>query len=290
MSEMESDSVDLVFGSPPYSEQRKYLEKGKDLNISRKLDDWIRWMIQVYHESLRVSKGLVAYVIGHGQGAYTWNGAPMILGTELLKQGVNLLSPAWYKRSGIMGSGCAKWLRADLEWILCATKIRGQFYSSREMWSEPKYPAGGIPSHYTKNGERINRKALAQELGLGKKRKSGKVSGVEGGARVSRGIYVSPEKVNPGNVIDCGVSGGGHIGSNIGHEGEASFPEQLAKFFVRSYCPLDGTVLDPFMGTGTTLAVCVQHDRKFIGIDLRNSQIQLQRRRLGQSRTRKGFL
>lgn len=33
---LEPDSLDLVFGSPPYEEARLYLEGGKNMGISRK--------------------------------------------------------------------------------------------------------------------------------------------------------------------------------------------------------------------------------------------------------------
>jgi site-specific DNA-methyltransferase (adenine-specific) len=79
------------------------------------------------------------------------------------------------------------------------------------------------------------------------------------------------------------------MGSEIGSENEAPFPEKLANFFVRSFCPPGGIVLDPFMGSGTTAAVAIKSGRKFIGIDLRESQIKLSTRRIKQARLRKGF-
>jgi DNA methylase len=45
-----------------------------------------------------------------------------------------------------------------------------------------------------------------------------------------------PKIANPGNVVRARV-GGGHMGSRLCHEGEAPFPEALAEFFVRSFCP-----------------------------------------------------
>jgi DNA modification methylase len=81
-------------------------------------------------------------------------------------------------------------------------------------------------------------------------------------------------KANPGNVINC-HGGGGHMGSKLAHENEAPFPEKLAEFFVKSFCPPDGTVLDPFCGSGTTLKVAIKNGRQAIGYDIRECQTEL---------------
>ena len=69
------------------------------------------------------------------------------------------------------------------------------------------------------------------------------------------------------------------MGSKLAHENEAPFPEKLAEFFIRSWCPPGGTVLDPFCGSGTTLAVATKCGRNSIGIDIRESQVDLTKRR-----------
>ena len=73
--------------------------------------------------------------------------------------------------------------------------------------------------------------------------------------------------------------GGGFMGSKLAHENEAPFPESLAEFFVLSFCPPGGWCLDPFSGSGTTSAVCRRFGRNCVGIDIRQSQIELSRRR-----------
>jgi hypothetical protein len=87
-------------------------------------------------------------------------------------------------------------------------------------------------------------------------------------------LFVDPEVANPGNVI-YGNVGYGNIGWPDAHRNEAPFPEWLARFFVKSFCPRGGWVLDPFSGSGTTVAVAVAHGRNAIGLDIRQSQIDL---------------
>jgi DNA modification methylase len=75
--------------------------------------------------------------------------------------------------------------------------------------------------------------------------------------------------------------GGGVMGSRC-HENEAPFPEKLAEWFIRSFCPPEGIILDPFAGSGTTAAVAKQFGRRFVASDLRWSQCELTKRRISE--------
>lgn len=57
-------------------------------------------------------------------------------------------------------------------------------------------------------------------------------------------------------------------------------PLAVAERFVRWYCPPDGVVLDPFAGSGTTCHAAFIHGRRFVGCDLRESQVELLGRRM----------
>lgn len=118
--------------------------------------------------------------------------------------------------------------------------------------------------------------------------------------------YVPPAVTNPGNTLEAkytaeevrdllahlGIAdealpellrikvGGGLMWHPLAHENEAPFPLALPEFFVKSFCPPDGVVCDPFDGSGTTCHAAVVNGRRFIGCDIRESQVDLVRRRM----------
>lgn len=60
-------------------------------------------------------------------------------------------------------------------------------------------------------------------------------------------------------------------------------PAGLLDRIIRSSCPIDGIILDPFCGCGTTIAVAQKLTRRWIGIDVTHLAITLMKRRLKDS-------
>lgn len=61
----------------------------------------------------------------------------------------------------------------------------------------------------------------------------------------------------------------------------ATFPPDLIDPCVLAGCPVDGTVLDPFFGAGTTGLVAQKHGRNCVGIELNPDYIAIANERLG---------
>lgn len=286
MRELPERSADLMFGSPPYEDCRTY---GIDFDLTGQA--WVDWMVEVFRESLRVSRGLVAFVVEGKTRKFRWSATPALLLADLHRAGVHLRKPPIYMRHGIPGSGGPDWLKNKYEFIICAT------HGGRLPWSDntamghpPLYGPGGAMANRMSNGTRVNQWGKAGSArGMGNKNRDGKI---DGGVRPShqfvrlergheKGSPASvPVLANPGNIIDCGAGGGGHLGNALAHENEAPFPESLAEFFIRSFCPPDGIVLDPFSGSGTTVCVAWKHGRRGIGIDLRAAQNDIAKQRI----------
>ncbi len=274
------DSVDLTFTSPPYMDARTY-----GIGAQRECSEWVDWMVGVVSECVRVTRGLVIVnCAGVTRDWCYWPGCEGLL-YEWWRRGGRCWRPCYWRRVGIPGSGGKQWYRADVEYLLAFTKATGPI-----EWAEPtanghapKWGPGGEMSHRLGSGARVNelssrfpekrndrivRRGL--QCGGGSRRPDG---------TVKQGGYGMPAKANPGNVVSVKV-GGGQMGSPLAHENEAPFPEALPAYFIRSHCKPGGIVLDPFSGSGTTVAAAVKSGRRGIGLDLRMSQCELGRRRV----------
>lgn len=60
----------------------------------------------------------------------------------------------------------------------------------------------------------------------------------------------------------------------------AVFPEELVKQCLVAGCPPNGTVLDIFLGSGTTAYVALKYNRKFVGIELSPEYIEIAKKRI----------
>lgn len=240
------DHFDLVFCSPPYEAQRAYAELDFDLAG----EDWVAWATECYMECLRVSKGLVAWVVEGYTDDFSYSSTPFLLHADLHRRGVKMRKVVVYQRNGIPGTGGPEWLRNDWEPIICGTKKgRLPWADNTAMGQPPKQNTPRVATNRNKDGSR------------------------------KQAVYVDPEVCNPGNIIG-GLVGSGGMGWKDATKNEAPFPEWLAEFFIRSFCPPGGIVLDPFSGSGTTVSMAVKHGRSGIGIDARESQVWLGETRL----------
>ena len=243
---LKDNSVDLVFCSPPYEGQRSYNDVAFDLTG----DSWVAWAVACFVECLRVSKGLVAWVVEGTTEDYRYSCTPFLLMCELHRLGYAVRKPCVYHRNGIPGTGGPDWLRNDWEPVICATKD-GKIAGANNT-------AMGKPPVVTGDRKATNRN--------------------KDGSRKSA-TYKDPDVTNPGNIIH-GKVGAGQLGWKDAHLNEAPFPQWLANFFVQTFCPEGGTVLDPFSGSGTTVAAAVAAGRNGIGYDVREDQVWLGETRL----------
>jgi DNA modification methylase len=60
----------------------------------------------------------------------------------------------------------------------------------------------------------------------------------------------------------------------------AVYPPALITPCILAGCPVGGTVLDPFAGSGTTCKMAKLNGRNYIGIDIAEEYVEMARRRV----------
>ena len=102
-------------------------------------------------------------------------------------------------------------------------------------------------------------------------------SGVESGFGKNVSNWVGRELAYPTNVLHMATEC-----SNRGHS--AAFPEALPEWFIRLFTEEGDVVLDPFAGSGSTLAAARALGRRAVGIDISAEYCEAARERLGLAR------
>ena len=239
LKKIPSDSVDLIFTSPPYADQRKTTYGGI------KPEEYVNWFLPVSKELLRVFKPSGTFVLNIKEKVV--NGERSTYVMELIlamrKQGWLWTEEfIWHKKNSYPG----KWpnrFRDSWERLL-------QFNKSRKfaMYQEAvMVPMGD----WAKN-------RLRKLSDTDKRRDESKV-GSGFGKNISN--WLAREKAYPTNVLHLSTEC-----SNKKHS--AAFPEALPEWFIKLFTKPGDTVLDPFTVSGTTNFVAQRMNRHSIGIEL----------------------
>jgi len=88
-------------------------------------------------------------------------------------------------------------------------------------------------------------------------------------------------KLRPDEWKEWGSRGIWHIQSvRANDDHEAKFPMKLAERVVRLYSDEGDTVLDPFIGSGTTAIAAIRHNRKYVGFEKESHYVKLARQNI----------
>ncbi|NCQ12004.1 MAG: site-specific DNA-methyltransferase [Bacteroidetes bacterium] len=239
LQNFDTNSIDLIVTSPPYADRRKSTYGG----IAP--EKYIEWFLPISQELLRVLKPNGTFILNIKEKAENGERSTYVLELilALKKQGWLWTEEfIWYKKNSYPG----KWpnrFRDSWERLL-------QFNKSREfnMYQDAvKVPVGDWASGRLKN--------LSETDKIRDNSKNG--SGF--GKNISN--WLNREKVYPNNVLNFAT-----VCNNKNHS--AAFPEELPEWFIKLFTKEFDTVLDPFMGSGTTLNVAKRMKRNSIGIDI----------------------
>jgi len=236
-----NDSIDLVVTSPPYDSIRDY--KGFTFNLH-----------ETGKEIYRVLKnGGIAVMVIQDQ---TKNFGKTLTSFKTIIDwcdniGFKLFECNIYRKYGAEGAWWNKRFRVDHEYM-------------------PIFLKGDRPAYFNKEPLKIPSKHGGKTM-------------TGGGTRLTNGVRIATRsiKINPtkcrGTIWEYLTAGDG---SRLKHQHPATFPNQLPYDFIQCFCPENGIVIDPFVGSGTTTVAAKNLGRQYIGIDIAKEYCQIAKKRM----------
>ncbi|HHN48558.1 MAG TPA: site-specific DNA-methyltransferase [Bacteroidales bacterium] len=231
-------SVDLIITSPPYADQRKNTYGGIHP------DDYVEWFLPVSEELLRVLKPTGTFILNIKEKVIDGERSIYVMALIMAMRRQGWLWTEefiWHKKNSYPGK-CPNRFRDAWERFL-------QFNKNKKfnMYQE----AVMVPMDDWANSR------LKKLSDTDKIRDNSKV-GSGFGKNISN--WLNRGKAYPTNVL--------HLATECGNKNHsAAFPEELPAWFIKLFTRQGDTVLDPFMGSGTTLFVANRMMRHSIGID-----------------------
>lgn len=246
--ELEDNSVDLIITSPPYADQRKNTYGG----ISP--EKYVEWFLPISEEMLRVLKPSGTFILNIKEKVVSNERHTYVLELilALRKQGWFWTEEfIWHKKNSFPG----KWpnrFRDSWERVL-------QFNKSKDfkMYQEAvMVPIGDWAKSRLKNLSITDLSRDESRVGSGF------------GKRIAN--WINRDKVYPNNVL--------HFATECGNKNHSAvFPEALPEWFIKLFTKEGDTVLDPFLGSGTTTRVAKRMNRNSIGIEVLEEYYNLAR-------------
>lgn len=250
MKKIEDNSIDLIVTSPPYADQRKNTYGGV------KVDDYVEWWIPRTKEMLRILKPTGSFILNIKEKVVNGERSTYVLELIIAMREMGWLwteEYIWHKKNAAPG----KWpnrFRDAWERLLHFTKEK-KFKMNQDA---VKVPIGDWSSRLSNISERD------------KKRMD---SGTKSNVGTRRANWCGKDSVFPDNVLylPCETHNKGH---------SAVFPLSIPTWFIKLFTDEGDTVLDPFVGSGTTLVACNQLNRNGIGIEILPENVEVCNQRL----------
>lgn len=248
---LSDNSVDLIVTSPPYADQRKSTYGGIHP------DKYVEWFLPISKQLLRVLKPTGTFILNIKEKVVEGERSTYVMELILAmrKQGWYWTEEfIWHKKNSYPG----KWpnrFRDSWERLLQFNKDK-KFNMYQE---EVMVPMGDWAKNRLKNLSETDKIRDNSKVGSGF------------GKNISN--WLDRDKAYPTNVL--------HLATECNNKNHsAAFPEELPEWFMKLFTKQNDTVLDPFMGSGTTLVVANRMRRNSIGIDIVPEYYEMVRKQL----------
>lgn len=254
LQHIESNSINLIITSPPYADSRHRTYGGV------RPDDYVAWFSPISAELHRVLKPDGTFILNIKERVVNGERHTYVIELILAMRQQGWLWTEefiWHKKNCYPG----KWpnrFRDSWERLLQFNKQR-HFKMFQE---EVMVPMGDWAQSRLKNLSETDQSRDESRVGSGF------------GKRVAN--WVGREKVYPTNVL--------HLATETGNKNHSAvFPTAIPEWFIKLFTEEGDWVLDPFMGSGTTLLVSQELRRNSIGIEILPDYCDLARSRIVQT-------
>ena len=240
MKDVPDESIDLTVTSPPYDNLRSY-------NGNNDLWNQEVWE-SVIEELYRITKkgGVVVWIVGDATVKGSETGTSFKQALHFKEIGFNIHDTMIYQKNNPMPYKHNRYMPC-FEYMFVFSKGKPSVFNPLTV--DTVKPSGKLTtSQRTKDG--VKRKGN----GYGRKRNA------------TRYRY---------NVWTYNVGKNQTTTDTIAFEHPAIFPDRLAEDHILSWSNEGDTVLDPFMGSGTTAKMATLNNRKFIGIELDETYFEI---------------
>lgn len=282
LKKISSESINCVVTSPPYFKHRDYKVEGQ-LGQERTPDEYLSKLIRIFAEVHRVLKknGSCWIVISDTFATRNYNyiskGSLCLIPQRFQLEMVEWLrficrNTVIYHKTNAMPSSIINRFTIDFEYVLFFTKNERYYFKTQY---EPMNPDTYRESRYTINLDK--RKSQETRQGLNKWKPMPRIGGHKAkgyGKSTYSGNQVPPS--DKGRIKRAVWS---MATQPFKKAHFAVYPEKLIDPIIKACVPPRGTVLDPFMGTGTTGLVAKKNNVSFIGIEISNHYINMARER-----------
>lgn len=266
LRQLPDNAIHCIVTSPPYYQQRDYsteLQMGNENTP----EAYIAHLRQVLAECLRVLKpdGTLWLNLGDKYQDGRLLGMPWRVALAVQEDGWILRSDIIWHKPNAMPSSVKNRPTTDHEYIFLLAKSADYYYDIDAI-REPHVTFS--PQSRMKGG----RNHFGKVNGTPEQGKNGGDSNLHDG-RWDQAFH--PKGRNRRTVWEIPLS-------KFREAHFAVFPEKLVELCVLAGCPEGGSVLDPFIGSGTTAVVAQKLGRHYVGIDSNPDYCKLANDRLRQ--------
>lgn len=237
---MPTASVDCIVTSPPYFWLRDYEVEGQ-IGLEETVDDYVEALTNIMHETKRILKLDGVAFLNIGDTFYSGKGKSKGEDGKSKKRRFGLRA---VDKSGGLGIGLQRKSLIGIPWrVALDLTSKGWVLRSSTIWHRKNRLPEFVQDRPGRSYEYVfilakNRRYYFNKQALIEKNIEEDLWTIEAQPKSTNGLNTAP------------------------------FPDELVNRCLSVGCPEKGIVLDPFVGSGTTMRVALSTGRSGIGIDL----------------------